>query len=298
MKSRSENNNYDLIMIVTHRDIECVHELLLSIESCEGLINVLVIIISQVKDFSYLPRKNVFNIKIIVQSPMGLSKARNIGLNYLSSVGYSSKYIMFPDDDTTFDKFFFLNFKKATLSNSCFITPIYNEGSKDFYIGSSSKHNFQMKISDLSLVGSPNQILLYDKLKNYLYFDENLGLGAKYGSSEDMDLFVRLIKKGEVFIYTNKLYTFHPKKVSNYYGKSFKDVISRFRNYSFGYAFLISKHNLNFLIPNYLFRTLAASLYFLFKLKFKLSLAYLYQLFIRIHFIVFFIVNRKFKCLK
>ena len=178
---------------------------------------------------------------------------------------------MFPYDDTIFDLYFFLNFKKAKITYTCFITPIYNEGSKVLYIGSLNKYEFKMKISDLSLVGSPNQIILYNKLKNELFFDESLGLGAKYGSSEDMDFYIRLLIKGEVFIYTNKLYTFHPKKVSNYYGKSLMDIIRRFRNYSYGYAFLITKYNLNFLIPNYLFRTLAASLYFLFKLKFKLS---------------------------
>jgi hypothetical protein len=42
---------------------------------------------------------------------MGLSKARNIALKYLLDNILSAEYIMFPDDDSSFDSVFFDNFQ-------------------------------------------------------------------------------------------------------------------------------------------------------------------------------------------
>ena len=279
-------NNYDLILVTTHQDEFNIYNLIASIDDNIENINVLLIVLSQESKIVYVPINPLLSIVFIEESKMGLSKARNIAIHYLLNQ-YSSDYIMFPDDDTLFDKHFFVNFKEVTAKRCCLITPIFNTGSNELYIGSTNQIDFEMKVSDLKLVGSPNQILLYDKLKSHLFFDECLGLGAKYGSSEDMDLFLRLISQGVKFIYTNELYTYHPKKTANYDGKSFVYLITRFNNYSAGYAYLIYKHNLYYFFPNYLFRTIAATIYFLFKFNFKLSLAYFFQFFLRLHKLIF-----------
>ena len=286
--------NFDLIMVTTHQDELNIFKLISSIDNNIENINVLLIVLSQECIIVYIPVNPLLSIVFIEDSKMGLSKARNIAMHYLLNNSFSAEYIMFPDDDSSYDENFFFKFPDIQNLNRCFVTSIYNEGTKDIYIGKKTTSDVLLGISDLRLIGSPNQIILYDKLKHQIFFNEQLGVGALYGSSEDMDLFIRLFNQGEQFVYTNKIYSYHPKKVAAYKNTKFKNIVERFRNYSSGFAYLIFKYRLYYFIPEYLIRTLLAFFVFFLKFQFKLAFAYLFQFFIRIGILIKFSFN---KCL-
>ena len=284
--------NFDLIMVTTHQDDKNIFKLINSIDDNIININVLLLVLSQDCKIIYSPKSALLSIVFIDECKMGLSKARNIGLNYLSDNEFSAEYITFPDDDSSFDSHFFSKFAYIQNSNRCFITPIYDNGTKNIYIGKTTDKDIRLNKSNIRLVGSPNQIVLFNKLKDRLFFDEKLGVGALYGSSEDMDLFVRLLNDGECFFYTNELYSYHPKKVAAYQDTKFKSIVNRFRNYSAGFAYLIFRHRLYSFIPQYLIRTLVAFIIFFIRLQFKLSAAYLFQFFIRVAILWKFLFNK------
>lgn len=290
-----EMKNFNIIMTTTHQDNFNVFKLIDSIDSNIKNIKVLLIVISQECEINYLSNNPLLSIIFIKESKIGLSKARNIALKYLLNNTISAEYIMFPDDDSSFDNEFFNHFSDILGSNTCFITPIYNERTKDLYIGKESSDETLLTINNYNLIGSPNQIIEYQKYKEHIYFDEELGVGAKYGSSEDIDLFVRLNLAGAKFIYTDKIYSFHPKKTDIYRDKKLKFIVHRFKNYSSGFALLIFRYKLYRFIPSYLIRTFGAFIIFLIRLNFKLSLAYLLQFFVRVQLLLFFFFFKKTK---
>lgn len=283
---------YSLVMVTTHRDNFHINKLLDSVSLSTNSFAILLLVISQDSEIVYDNNNPGLSIHFIKSPRLGLSEARNIGLNYLLDNNISSEYIMFPDDDSSFDDIFFVNFVNILGSQKSYITPIYNEGTKDLYLGKKYRNNGRVGINRYDLIGSPNQIIQYDMYKQYLSFDNDLGVGAKYGSSEDLDLFIRLNSKGASFFYTDNIYSFHPKKTDKYKDVSLGLIVRRFASYSTGFAVLIFKYNLYLFVPAYLFRTFAAFIIFLFKLDFKLSLAYFIQFFIRIKLLLYFLLNR------
>lgn len=283
--------SFNLIMATTHQDNLNVFKLIDSIDSNIENIEVLLVVVSQECEINYFSKNPLLSIIFIQESKISLSKARNIALKYLSNNSISAEYIMFPDDDSSFDKNFFLHFCNVLNTKKCYITPIYKEGTKDLYFGKKTPNNKIIIPSDHQLIGSPNQIILYEKLKNIIFFNEKLGVGALYGSSEDLDLFIKIFNQGEEFVFTNVIYSFHPKKVAAYKNTEFKKIIKRFESYSLGFAYVIFKYGLFNFIPEYLIRTFGAFILFLFRLQFKLAFAYFIQFFIRIKILMTFFFN-------
>lgn len=274
----------DLIMVTTHQDDLNIFKLIDSIDSNILNVKVLLIIVSQECEIAYLPKNPLFSIIFIQECRMGLSKARNVALDYLTIKNISAEFIMFPDDDSSFDDIFFQNFKNIKESANSFIIPIFEEYSlpKKLYMGKIRPENAIVTEKEHDLIGSPNQLIRYTPNLEILKFDEKLGVGAIYGSCEDYDLFIRLNRSGEKFLFTSKLYNFHPKKTNVYKNMSFKKIVKRFKNYSSGFCFVIFKYNLKQFILMFLIRTLIASAVFFVRLNFKLSLAYLIQFFDRL----------------
>lgn len=279
-------------MATTHQDDLNVLKLIDSIDSNIENIEVLLVVVSQDCEINYFSNNTLLSIIFIQENRISLSKSRNIALKYLSNNSISAEYIMFPDDDSSFDKNFFLHFNNLLNTNKCYITPIYKECSKDLYFGKKTPNNKIITPSNHQLIGSPNQIILYEKLKNQIFFNEKLGVGALYGSSEDLDLFIKIFNQGEEFVFTNVIYSYHPKKVAAYKNIEFKKIIKRFESYSSGFAFIIFKYRLFSFIPEYLIRSFGAFILFLLRLQFKLAFAYFIQFFIRIRILITFLFNR------
>jgi len=68
-----------------------------------------------------------------------------------------------------------------------------------------------------------------------LDFDENLGVGALYGSCEDADFLYRIINSGAVGIYTPAIEVWHPEP-------DFSNIsLSKVENYAAGFGYFIMK---------------------------------------------------------
>lgn len=266
--------NYNLIMIATHRDNLNIFNLIENLDNIYNELSLLLVLVSQESSIKYTPKRNNLTIKFIDEKKVGLSKARNIGLNYLLKNNISSEYIMFPDDDSTFDSTFFKNFKNILDSKKCYITPIYNCGTKELYLGKKIKENTLLNEDSHKFVGSPNQVILYEKFKDEIYFDENLGVGSNNGSCEDYDLYIRLNRIGAKFYTINEIYNFHPSK-KNKNKISIEDLIKRYKNYSLGYQYIAKKYNKKNILFSYLTRPLLATIINLLMLNFKMSRLYI-----------------------
>jgi len=278
-------------MIATNQDNLNIYNLIKSIDYNVKTNKHLLIIINQGTELILNFSNPYLTIKTIQETKISLSKARNIALKYLLENSISSEYIMFPDDDSSFDSVFFENFQAILGSKKNYITPIFATGSKELYFGEKTEENTIITAKDHQLIGSPNQIICYNRLKNTLSFNEDLGVGAKYGSCEDFDLFIRLNILGEKFVFTNQLYNYHPRKVAAYKDVQLQTIVKRFKNYSSGFAFVIFKYKLFNLIPEYLIRTIGACVIFALKFQLKLSMAYFLQFFIRIRLLINFLIN-------
>lgn len=289
------NIRYKMVFVVTSRDRSLALNFLKNIsEKYNNEFPLFLIFVDQNKCFVKNHDSLKFDCKIIESELISLSKARNTALNFLIENEIESEFIMFPDDDSTFDKTFFQKFNKVEFkSNINYITPIYNVGTFDTYIGYKDCNFKLLTEKNVAVVGSPNQILNYQSFKSLIYFDTKLGVGADYGSSEDHDLFYKLLQNGATYVYTQIVYSFHPKKTNNYQNVSLRKIIDRFSNYSKGFAYVNFKYGIFYHFPEYLYRTFLASIFFLIKLRLKLSFAYLIQFFIRVYFLLYFTVNRK-----
>lgn len=285
--SNGLNERFDLTMIVTYQNQDHISDFLTSINGNTN-VKLFVILLNQETEFRF--DQNRFNNKIITigMTKSGLSKARNIGIEYLKKNDVKCEYIMFPDDDSTFDETFFINFSTIKDSGKNFLTPIYISGTQKLYLGKPCEDGRKIKENDHSLIGSPNQIINFERNKKDILFNEQLGAGTPLGSCEDYDLFLRLSRKGEGYYFTNKLYNYHPKKTDAYKGIGLQIILRRINSYSSGFCYIIFRYHKYGFIPNYLFRTLAASAYFILKFNFKLGTAYLVQFFFRLTLIIRF----------
>ena len=72
--------------------------------------------------------------------------------------------------------------------------------------------------------------------KSILHFDPNLGLGSRFGGSEDADLFVRAIDLDIPVLFHNDLSIMHPKIYKGQYG------LSSMYRYGLGRGAFYSKH--------------------------------------------------------
>jgi glycosyltransferase involved in cell wall biosynthesis len=133
-----------------------------------------------------------------VRSEKGLSKARNIGLAYVSG-----DIVAFPDDDCIYPPELLANIKRFFSSNEDVImmgksidkeSGVIVAGKSVFGIESLSCYKF--------LGSSTTMFLYYSKMnKEDIYFDEVLGLGARFHSGEEEELMIRLLTKDYKGIY-------------------------------------------------------------------------------------------------
>lgn len=273
--------DYNLILISTHQNSLHVLTLINSIHNNIKNIKVLLLIVSQECEINYESQNPLLVITFIDEVKMGLSKARNIALKHLSQNTISAEYIMFPDDDSSFDQDFFINFSTILNSNKCFITPIYNEGTKDLYLGKLLKYNCFINENMHSLIGSPNQIILYEKFKEQIFFNEDLGVGSKYGSCEDYDLFIRLNRFGAKYFFISTIYSFHPSKLTKNI-VPLNEIVKRYKSYSPGFVFIIKKYSKYRFMPSFLVRPLVGSIFKVLMFDFKMASVYCQVFFFRI----------------
>jgi glycosyltransferase involved in cell wall biosynthesis len=171
----------------------------------------------------YLQYKDIIELKYIRSNKKGLSLNRNIGMN-----NCTGDIIAFPDDDCEYKidtmekvKYFFDNHKEYN-----FFTCNTKDKSSENKILNSKRKNTDISIYNIMFTGISFTIFIRMDAVKQFRFDEQLGVGAEYGSGEESDLLLYLLKNNNKGRYNADAYIYHPFKVDNAsrafpYGKGF-----------------------------------------------------------------------------
>lgn len=149
---------------------------------------------------------DVLNVNYIPSSKKGLSHNRNVGLE-LVNMGV----VAFPDDDCTYysdtvtkvESFFIKNPKVDVV-----IGRIFDRSTQKNIIRNWPEKN--VIVNRFNFYQLSSSITIFLREKEELYFDENLGAGAAFGSCEDPDFLYRLLKQGKTILYTPSIEVWHP----------------------------------------------------------------------------------------
>lgn len=172
-----------------------------------------------------------FNIKHIHSNKKGLSYNRNLGLQHATG-----DVICFPDDDCIY--------YSNTLKN---VSYLLSEIGIDFCMGRiydkkinknilKKWSNKKFRINRFNSYFLNSSITMFVKTDFVLRFDENLGVGAKFGSCEDADFVYRILKKKAKGVYSPEIEIWHPEP--NYQELSLNKVFG----YASGFGYFARKN--------------------------------------------------------
>lgn len=277
---------FDIIFISTFINHLFVNKLIESIALNNRDVKVFLLLINQT---TYLVDNVEFNsdfvfIKQISSDRMSLSAARNIGLKYVIENKINTRYILFPDDDSTFDEHFFNRFGKLKDGEKKnFLIDVYGEGSTELYIKNNLLDGKLVKDNRTKVAMSVNMLISWHTIEKVGFFDEKMGVGTRYGAGEDIDYFLRCVEKCGAFVYNKRLWNFHPKYDFKHNNLALKDLIKKYKNYGRGVVYLNIKHRKYFSTILLCLKALFGSFVAFFKLDFKLSIARFCAFFFRTH---------------
>lgn len=278
--------SFDIIFITTCINKKYINRLLTSISNNNQQIKCLVVVTLQ-NDISvdvtpYLS-DNTRIETIEIDEQENSSKGRNIGIGYVLDKGFECRHIMFPDDDSSFDSSFFELYSISTNENTSYVVPTYCENTKIYYNKAFSKLKPQQILGEKFVlnIGTWSYILAFDAFKKVKTFDENMGVGAKYGAGEDGDYYLRCLRVGPM-VYIQSLYTYHPAPATTYKDMSFQQLLNRYKKYGEGVVYMLVKNKLYGMALRCAFNGMAGSIVALFSLKPKLSVVRAYAFIIRL----------------
>jgi hypothetical protein len=218
---------------------------------------------------------------------ISLSHSRNVGIKYLFDKNLNTRYVAFPDDDTTFDLNFFYNFNKIITDNTKnYLIDVYGAGTRILYLKNNKNEGSQIAENCEKLAMSINMIINLDTIRKTGFFDEKLGIGALYGAGEDTDYFFRCVYESGAFTYTKLLWDFHPQYEKKHNEMSFKVLLKKYRNYGRGVIYMNYKHHLYVTAIKLCFSALFGSIVAFFHFDLKLMIVRFYAFFVRIFTLV------------
>lgn len=267
---------YDIVLISTCTSDKYINTYLSSVINSNRVLDICIVVLLQngLKCDKITMNDKVTIHYIYESTIVSLSRARNICLDFIKRNGINSNYIMFPDDDTTFDVHFFENFHKVVCSNM--LIDVLCEGSRFPYVSFSKLKDGDL-VSSHKYAMSVNMIIKSGDVFDIGGFDESLGVGARYGAGEDGDYFIRVCKQFGPFKYTNQLWNYHPSADSKYSQISLTRLLKRYKTYGEGVIYLLLKHKMYFeAIKCVLSGFAGAFVALFFKFNLKLSIARLY----------------------
>ena len=212
--------------------------------------------VDNIKKNAFIDKQIYENCSIIYTPKKSLSESRNTLIKYSLSTFSEVDILITIDDDVFISNLleFYETLKNYIHSINNFefgCASIVFEDSHKFFsryarYNLQKKHKpFSMKINDHNLVLGSGLIFSKNILINGLRFDNNLGLGAKFGGSEETDIFLCALETNYKCIYFPNLFIFHPKIKNNQYG--FIKMISYGKGRGFTYKKHFSKNRIYFL---------------------------------------------------
>ncbi len=176
--------------------------------------------------------QNDFEIKYNKSYELGLSLNRNKGLFMMDG-----DIVGFPDDDCEYSQdtlekvinFFENNSDKRIYSCRTL------ERDKDYGTGNMLTKDVELNYSNVEDTVKSITFFVNFSREDISLFDENMGVGAYYGSGEETDYVLNLIHKGFSGNYFANDIIFHPAKKGNY------DDLNRAYRYALGYGALVKK---------------------------------------------------------
>ena len=232
----TNKKRFSLILASKGRDIELVRFF-------ENLIlqtykNYELIIIDQNQDdrirkiINSIPGINI----IYLQSEPGLSKARNIGLNYATG-----EIISFPDDDCWYEKHLLEQVNQLFLDNPknvVFTGRTMSEKKQKKLWKWDAESGYVNKINIWKRANSNSIFINKALLKEPIIFDEKLGIGSgtPFGSGEEIDLLLKILFKGGTIKYEPEIIVYHEDIFDE------KAMIKAY-SYACGMGYVLRKHH-------------------------------------------------------
>ena len=180
------------------------------------------------------------NIKYYNVKFKGLSKARNFGIN---KANY--KYICLMDDDAKYQENFLEKAKKHLEDSKYDIISgkiLDFETNQVFNPEMEIVDELDINLNNIDICCSASIVANKEKLKiENINFDENLGVGTKFGAGEETDFLIKAISKNLKVKYTKELIVYHPYPVNNFNENDLK----RAYTYGLGEGGLCKKYILN-----------------------------------------------------
>ncbi|MGE6893910.1 glycosyltransferase family 2 protein [Priestia flexa] len=220
------------LVLATYGRYDEVKKFLKSIENSEfNTQNIEIIIVDQNDEINLdnlvEQFRNSLNVLHIRSKKKGLSINRNIGLQHASG-----EFIAFPDDDCEYlsdtlsevERYFKEN-PTASLVLGKIIDKNNLNSIREWALNKQkiTKNNFFTKFSSITM--------FYKKeVFKVVNFNENLGVGAKYGSCEDADIIFKVLKIFGNAFYTPNIKIYHPDE------RKISTPISKIYNYGLGFG--------------------------------------------------------------
>lgn len=182
-----------------------------------------------------------FNVKYLSSPTRGLSIARNIGLEYCDG-----DFVALMDDDAYVSESYFHRIKG--LLESCNNTEIAAFSGRIMTIEKpleplsryQGAQPTSVNLKNIDTVLSSALVIRKSIFAMVGNFDEEFGVGAKWGASEETDFLVRILNKNYSVEYYPSLTVFHP--MANFDVMGYGDIYRKTYAYGQGRGALISKH--------------------------------------------------------
>tara|TARA_B110000503_G_C7163470_1_gene420783 strand:- start:2670 stop:3521 length:852 start_codon:yes stop_codon:yes gene_type:complete len=177
---------------------------------------------SELKEFLEFNFKSIKNFRLCyLRSEKGLSRARNKGIEVAEN-----NILCFPDDDCEYPNGMLKKINNFFINNSKYqvlISEVRETNKKYKLAFTGATGHKELKSNDV--FNSCCSISIFHLNYFNIRFDEDFGLGAKYGSCEDYDYIISLIKQNAKVFFSDDYYVLHPDNLSlkiNSLGKKIK----------------------------------------------------------------------------